>query len=159
MQFPHVVIARLHEHIEPIDRGNRYEDPLQAALDETQAGQVTGGGSQLNELGGIDHADIEIELANLDAALRIVTETLEKAGALACPMRCMRTSISMPWSARSEWLQGLTATTASSKEMKKPGFSFSAQTPMTCSLASNPSFIGSRSRRMPESSFVTASRI
>jgi len=81
MQFPHVVIARLHEHIEPIDRGNRYEDPLQAVLDETSAGQVTGGGSQLNELGGIDHADIEIELANLDGALRIVTEALERSGA------------------------------------------------------------------------------
>ena len=81
MQFPHVVIARLYEHIGPIDRGNRYEDPLQAVLDETSAGQVTGGGSQLSELGGIDHADIEIELANLDGALRIVTEALERSGA------------------------------------------------------------------------------
>ena len=81
MEFPHVVIARLHEHIEPIDRGNRYEDPLQAALDEAKAGQVTGGGSQLNQLGEIEYVDIEIELANLDGALRIVTETLEKAGA------------------------------------------------------------------------------
>jgi len=81
MQFPYVVIARLYEHIAPIDRGNRYEDPLQAVLDETSAGQVTGGGSQLSELGGIDHADIEIELANLDGALRIVIEALEKSGA------------------------------------------------------------------------------
>ena|SRR6185503_11336776 len=81
MPFPHVVIARLYEHIEPIDRGNRYEDPLQAALDGGQAGQVTGGGSQLNEVGEIDYVDIEIELADLDAALRIVVETLEQAGA------------------------------------------------------------------------------
>jgi hypothetical protein len=28
MDFPHVVLARLYEHIEPIDRGDRYEDPL-----------------------------------------------------------------------------------------------------------------------------------
>jgi hypothetical protein len=81
MDFPHVVVARLYEHIEPIDRGGRYEDPLQALLDETNAGRVTVGGSQLNELGGIDHADIEIELANLDAALGIVSEALEKSGA------------------------------------------------------------------------------
>jgi len=81
MQFPHVVIARLYEHIEPIDRGNRYEDPLQAALEEAQAGQVSGGGSQLNERGEIEHADIEIELADLDTALGIVAATLEKAGA------------------------------------------------------------------------------
>jgi hypothetical protein len=81
MDFPHVVVARLYEHIEPIDRGERYEDPLQAVLDETNAGRVTGGGSQLNELGAIDYADVEIELANLDAALRIVTVALEKSGA------------------------------------------------------------------------------
>jgi hypothetical protein len=63
MSYPHLVIARLYEHIEPIDRGNRYEDPLQARLDATHAGQVTGGGSQLNESGGIDYVDLELELA------------------------------------------------------------------------------------------------
>ena len=42
---------------------------------------MTGGGSQLNELGGIDYADVEIELANLDGALLAVAEALEEAGA------------------------------------------------------------------------------
>jgi hypothetical protein len=81
MGFPHVVVARFYEHIEPIDRGERYEDPLQAVLDETNIGRVTGGGSQLNELGAIDYADVEIEFANLDAAVRIVSDALEKSGA------------------------------------------------------------------------------
>jgi hypothetical protein len=81
MDYPHFVLARLYEHIEPIDRGERCEDPLQAVLDEANLGRVTGGGSQLNELGVIDYADIEIELANLDDALRIVSEALEKSGA------------------------------------------------------------------------------
>lgn len=80
MPNPHVVTARFYEHIEPIDRG-RYEDPLQAALETANAGAVTGGGSQLNELGGIDYADVEIELANLDESLQVVCETLEQAGA------------------------------------------------------------------------------
>ena len=81
MAFPHVVVARLYEHIEPIDRGERYEDPLQAVLEQAALGRVTGGGSQLNELGRIDHADVEIELANIEGALRLVVETLEEAGA------------------------------------------------------------------------------
>jgi hypothetical protein len=81
MDFPHVVIARLYEHIEPIDRGDRYEDPLQSVLETTNIGQVTGGGSQLNELGGIDFADVEIELANLDDAVRVACEVLENSGA------------------------------------------------------------------------------
>jgi hypothetical protein len=81
MDFPHLVLARVYEHIEPIDRGDRYEDPLQATLETMGVGRVTGGGSQLNELGGIAHADVEIELANVDEALRIVAEALEQAGA------------------------------------------------------------------------------
>jgi hypothetical protein len=81
MDFPHVVLARMYEHIEPIDRGNRYEDPLQAILEGKNLGRVTGGGSQLNELGGIAYADLEIALANLDDSLRTVADALEQAGA------------------------------------------------------------------------------
>jgi hypothetical protein len=81
MNFPYVILARVYEHIEPIDRGERYEDPLQAVLEPANIGRVTGGGSQLNELGGIAHADVEIELANLDGALDVVVDALEKAGA------------------------------------------------------------------------------
>jgi hypothetical protein len=81
MTYPHVVVARLYEHIGPIDRGERYEDPLHAVLESKGLGQVTGGGSQLNELGGIEFADLEIELADLDGAVQVVTTTLEGAGA------------------------------------------------------------------------------
>jgi hypothetical protein len=81
MSFPHVVVARVHEYIEPIDRGARYEDPLQAVIEPRGLGQVTGGGSQLNEHGGIDYADVEIEVANLEDALQVVISALEEAGA------------------------------------------------------------------------------
>ena len=81
MDFPHLVLARVYEHIEPIDRGDRYEDPLQATLEKMGIGRVTGGGSQLNELGEIAYADVEIELANFDEAVGIVAEALEIAGA------------------------------------------------------------------------------
>lgn len=47
MSYPHLVVARLHEHIGPIDRGERYEDPLHEVLESRSLGQVTGGGSQL----------------------------------------------------------------------------------------------------------------
>jgi len=81
MGYPHVVLARVYEHIEPIDRGERYEDPLQTVLEKAGVGRVTGGGSQLNEVGGIAYADIEVELANLGDALGIVAAALEAAGA------------------------------------------------------------------------------
>jgi hypothetical protein len=81
MNSSHLVLARVYEHIEPIARGDRYEDPLQAVLEKADAGRVTGGGSQLNEHGGIAYADLELELANIDDALRIVAEALEELGA------------------------------------------------------------------------------
>ena len=76
MSFPHLVLARLYEHLEPIDRGNRYEDPLQEALAAATLGQVTGGGTQMGADGGIAYADIEIELANLDGAVQTVADVV-----------------------------------------------------------------------------------
>ena len=81
MGFPHVVVARIYEHIGPIDRGDRYEDPLHDSLEQKNVGRVTGGGSQLDERGGIAFADVEMELANLDDAVSTVADTLEQAGA------------------------------------------------------------------------------
>jgi hypothetical protein len=82
MSDPHVVIARFHEHIEPLARGERYEDPLHAALEQAGLGRVTGGGSALTELGAIEYVDVEIEIVNLDAAtVAVVSAALEQAGA------------------------------------------------------------------------------
>jgi hypothetical protein len=81
MDYPIMVTARVHEHIEPLDRGSRYEDPLDDALRAAKLGEVTGGGSQLGENGEVEFADIEISLTNPDAALPLIVETLEQAGA------------------------------------------------------------------------------
>jgi hypothetical protein len=75
------LIARLYEHIEPLDRGTRYEDPLDAALRERGLGEVTGGGSQLTDSGEIEFADVEINVTNLDDALPVIVSTLEASGA------------------------------------------------------------------------------
>jgi hypothetical protein len=81
MAYPHFVLARVFEHIEPIDRGSRYEDPLSEALESAGIGRVTGGGSQLTEAGRIEFADIELELVDLQDALQAAVQTLERAGA------------------------------------------------------------------------------
>ena len=81
MTHPYFLVARVFEHIEPIDRGERYEDPLDDALKAGNLGSVTGGGSQLDEVGRIEFADIEIELANIDDGLQVIVDTLQSAGA------------------------------------------------------------------------------
>jgi hypothetical protein len=80
-RFPHLVIARIPEHIEPMDRGARYEDPVQDALAIRELGMVTGGGSQLTAAAEIGYVDVELALADLDGALDIVQRILEEAGA------------------------------------------------------------------------------
>lgn len=80
-RFPHMVIARIPEHIEPMDRASRYEDPLQDVLAIRELGMVTGGGSQLTPAAEIGYADVELALADLDEALDIAKRILEEAGA------------------------------------------------------------------------------
>ena len=81
MNSRQLVIARITEHVEPIERGERYEDPLAAFLTEHGLGEVTGGGSQLNANGEIEFADVELELVNLDAAVTKLVQQLEAMGA------------------------------------------------------------------------------
>ena len=80
-RFPHMVIARIPEHIEPMERGARYEDPVQDALTIRELGMVTGGGSQLTSAAEIGYVDVEMALANLDEALEVAKRILEEAGA------------------------------------------------------------------------------
>lgn len=78
--YPFLVVARIAEYLEPMDRGERYEDPLQKTLSEKGVGRVTGGGSQMNAEFKIVAADIELELADLDTSLALVQQELEGLG-------------------------------------------------------------------------------
>ena len=75
------LLARLYEHIEPLDRGTRYEDPLDTALRARGLGEVTGGGSQLTEGGEIEFADVEMSVNNVDDAVPVIVSSLEGSGA------------------------------------------------------------------------------
>jgi hypothetical protein len=80
-RFPHVVIARIAEHVEPFDRVERYEMPLEDALFVRELGAITGGGSQLSQTGEISFVEIELSLADVNGALEVVRRVLEEAGA------------------------------------------------------------------------------
>jgi hypothetical protein len=77
----HLVIARLNDRCQPIDRG-RYEDPLDDFLKANGLGEVTGGGTSLMESGEIDYCDVEVQLASTGLeVLDAVASQLEAAGA------------------------------------------------------------------------------
>ena len=78
---PHFVVATLWEAIQPLDRGDRYEDPLDEALEREGLGGTCGGGSQLSDSCGIEFVDIEIELRDLERGLAVTKQILEQQGA------------------------------------------------------------------------------
>jgi hypothetical protein len=76
------VIVRLNARLQPLDRGDIYEDPLTEALEATGLGAVTGAGTQLAEEGGIEFCDIDLALDNADdETLDRIVAALEKLGA------------------------------------------------------------------------------
>ena len=61
----------LPESLMPLERGDKYEDPIEATLNDLGLGEVTGGGSQLGDqqLDGtrpIEFCGIDVELTDLD---------------------------------------------------------------------------------------------
>ncbi|MGE0785256.1 MAG: hypothetical protein AB7S26_06175 [Sandaracinaceae bacterium] len=71
-------LVRAWESILPIDRGERYEDPLMERLGDR--GTVHGGGTQLKEGGRIEHIDIELELDDDDEVFGEVMGFLSQCG-------------------------------------------------------------------------------
>lgn len=76
-----LAIARIWEPILPVDRGERYEDPLDELLEESDTGKVTGGGTQLTASKEIDFVEIELELVDDEDVFDHVMEILEERGA------------------------------------------------------------------------------
>ncbi len=73
--------AKLLDRIMPMDRGTRYEDPLQDALAGQGLGEVTGGGTAQNNDGEILYVGIDMELSDLKAGVPLVCQVLEERGA------------------------------------------------------------------------------
>ena len=77
-----LVIARLNDRAQPMNRGERYEDPLQELLAANGWGEVSGGGSQLSEDGEILFCDIELQLSTVTPEiLRGIADKLDSLGA------------------------------------------------------------------------------
>jgi len=75
------VTAQLNHLIMPIDRGERYEDPLNEALVEKGYGETDGGGTMQLQSGEIEYIDVEIILNNLTNGIPFVIDKLEAMGA------------------------------------------------------------------------------
>ncbi len=80
-RFPLFVTAKMWEYIEPIARGERYEDPLDAFLIRNGLGELDGGGMQLGDSPGIEYVDVTFFLRDSSDALELVAAELGRLGA------------------------------------------------------------------------------
>jgi hypothetical protein len=80
-RFPLLVTARMWEYIEPIARGARYEDPLDAFLVRDGLGELDGGGTQMGVRPAIEFVDVTFCLRDSDEALAAAAEQLNRMGA------------------------------------------------------------------------------
>jgi hypothetical protein len=75
------VTAQLNHRLMPIDRGERYEDPLNGELQKNNFGGTDGGGTLLAASTEIDYVDVETFLTQTDKSIPFVIERLESYGA------------------------------------------------------------------------------
>jgi hypothetical protein len=80
------VYVKIPEDIGPLDRGTKYEDPLEQLFSERCLGEITGGGSQLGEARpdgttSIEFCGLDVQVVELEPALALLREALPKLGA------------------------------------------------------------------------------
>lgn len=84
------ITAQLNMKLQPMDRGEDYEDPLAEMLDERNLGETTGGGTSIGDDNlrteegnheGVNYCDIEIAAVDdADATVTAIITSLENLG-------------------------------------------------------------------------------
>jgi len=82
----HFVYIKIPEELGPMDRGERYEDPIQESLDSRGLGEVSGGGSQLGDeksdgTRSIEFCGLDVELLDLERGRALLRTRLIELGA------------------------------------------------------------------------------
>lgn len=77
----HFLYVLIPGDIRPIERGERFEGPLQELLSASELGKVTGGGSQLGEGSSIEYCGIDVVLYDLERGIQLLRQELPRLGA------------------------------------------------------------------------------
>jgi hypothetical protein len=75
------VFAHINDALMPVERGIKYEDPLDSFLKSKGIGEVTGGGTMQSEAGQILWIGVDIELMEPQKNIALVVHELRELGA------------------------------------------------------------------------------
>ena len=73
--------VEIPDSVGPIERGEKYEDPIEDVLSENSLGEVTGGGTMLATDKSIKYVGLDVTVYDLDKSLPIIAAELRKIGA------------------------------------------------------------------------------
>ena len=96
-----LIYILLPEPLQPLERGSRYEDPLEAELQLAGVGFVSGGGSSLGPEGADGSAEIEfcgvdVDAYDVDAALKLLRIHLLELGCVKGTQLQYRDELDVP---------------------------------------------------------------
>ena len=78
---PQFIVVNLNARIQPMHRGEIFEDPLDEILSKASMGEISGGGTLQSESGEIENCDIEIQVLKSDEeTVNTIKSELEKIG-------------------------------------------------------------------------------
>jgi len=85
---PQLVLVWIPEQIQSLDRGARYEDPLDAALKKEAVGEVNGGDTRLSAPNpdgkkSIEWVGVDVDLSDFERGMPILKRELLRLGAPA----------------------------------------------------------------------------
>src|SRR5258706_13243618 len=85
---PQLVLVWIPEQLQPLDRGAKYEDPLDAALKKEAVGEVNGGGTELSAPAAdgkksIEWVGVDVDLSDFERGMPILKRELLRLGAPA----------------------------------------------------------------------------
>ena len=75
------VFVKIQDQVQPLERGSKYEDPLNAALRSANLGEVTGGGTMMNKDKSIAWVGVDVDLYDLEKGLPFLIAKLRELGA------------------------------------------------------------------------------
>lgn len=85
-QDTQLVFIKIPDPVLPLERAEKYEDPLNRALQDAKLGEVSGGGSMLSapDAAGNRHIEwvgVDADVTELDPGLAVLKRELERLGA------------------------------------------------------------------------------
>ena len=77
----HFFYIKIPGNIQPLERGDLFEDPLIQSLEAAGLGEVTGGGSQLAKGGGVEYCGIDVEVNDRERGLALILSEMRRLNA------------------------------------------------------------------------------